>query len=295
MASCPNDSTDGGDGYMSASLEEEMRVALATALATEKEFVKKMKQFKDKYIRESKHQLDQLKELKKQSKVAKEPDRRIRVENFSKEMKQLQDDREKQLNEAVENQITDRIEKVETFLHRSRAVLEVFNDPLHEVLTPPVTLIMNNYEESKANNEKWVSPAFFSHRGGYKMCIQVYPNGQSDGLGSHVSVFVSILPGEYDDVLPWPFSGYVTIHLVNQKGKKHFSAIVNLDQAINLDMRKRPNPLEMLDPAQWGCWGIPQFAPHGRVEAAGMFSDQYLKEDTLTFCVWKVDTFNLHH
>ena len=49
------------------------------------------------------------------------------------------------------------------------------------------------------------------------MCIDVHPNGYSDGQGTHdVSVFVYILEGDNDDNLDWPFIGTVEIELLNQ-------------------------------------------------------------------------------
>ena len=48
------------------------------------------------------------------------------------------------------------------------------------------------------------------------MCLYVDANGVGDGAGTHVSVFVYLMRGEYDDRLVWPFRGAITIQLVNQ-------------------------------------------------------------------------------
>ena len=129
------------------------------------------------------------------------------------------------------------------------------------------------------------------------MCLQVYPNGNDEGRGTHVSVYVSILPGEFDDILPWPFCGYVTVHLVNQRrGKTHFHRTVELNTEATLHIRARPDPLRILEPARSPSWGYHSFARHDKLQAGGYLSDtEYLKEDTLTFRVWKVDLFNVHH
>ena len=39
------------------------------------------------------------------------------------------------------------------------------------------------------------------------MCLGVDANGDGDGAGTHVSVFVTIMRGEHDDKLTWPFRG----------------------------------------------------------------------------------------
>ena len=37
------------------------------------------------------------------------------------------------------------------------------------------------------------------------------------GPGTHVSVWVFLMRGEYDDCLMWPFSADITVQLVSQK------------------------------------------------------------------------------
>ena len=49
---------------------------------------------------------------------------------------------------------------------------------------------------------------------------QIDANGSGSGAGTHVSVFVCLMCGEYDDDLPWPFRGDVTIQLLNQRRDK---------------------------------------------------------------------------
>ena len=52
------------------------------------------------------------------------------------------------------------------------------------------------------------------------MCLRVDANGAGSGADTHVSVFVYLVRGEYDDNLVWPFRGDVTLHLVNRKADK---------------------------------------------------------------------------
>ena len=41
-------------------------------------------------------------------------------------------------------------------------------------------------------------------------------NGNGSGEGSHVSIYIKILPGEYDALLKWPFSHTVSFTLYDQ-------------------------------------------------------------------------------
>ena len=64
--------------------------------------------------------------------------------------------------------------------------------------------------------EQMYLPAFYTHTHGYKMCLQVFPNGFNNGNGTHVSIFTCLMKGLHDDHQKWPFRGEVTIQIVNQ-------------------------------------------------------------------------------
>uniref|UniRef100_UPI00358F5321 TNF receptor-associated factor 2-like isoform X2 n=1 Tax=Myxine glutinosa TaxID=7769 RepID=UPI00358F5321 len=49
------------------------------------------------------------------------------------------------------------------------------------------------------------SPAFFTSRYGFRLCMRVYLNGDGVGRGTHISLFFVIMKGEYDALIKWPF------------------------------------------------------------------------------------------
>ena len=81
---------------------------------------------------------------------------------------------------------------------------------------PPFYFTLNNIEHYKENNFCWYSDPFYSHPGGYKLTIAIYPNGRSTGLETHLSVFVNIVCGEFDDQLKWPCNLEVSIEAWKQ-------------------------------------------------------------------------------
>ena len=87
----------------------------------------------------------------------------------------------------------------------------------------PTTLTMMNFEQHKLSNDDWVSQPFYTHSQGYKMCLRVTANGQDSGKGTHITVAVYLMKGEFDDQLEWPFWGDITIQLLNQQedGEDH--------------------------------------------------------------------------
>jgi TNF receptor-associated factor 4 len=62
---------------------------------------------------------------------------------------------------------------------------------------------MTDFEEYRKDNDSWYSPRFYTHPNGYKMCLIVFANGNGSGKGSHLSVFVSLTQGEFDDQLKY--------------------------------------------------------------------------------------------
>ena len=63
----------------------------------------------------------------------------------------------------------------------------------------------HDYHEKKEANEMWYSSPLYTHNRGYKFRLEVYTNGIDKGCSSHLSVFVALMRGEYDDDLEWPF------------------------------------------------------------------------------------------
>ena len=85
-------------------------------------------------------------------------------------------------------------------------------------LVPKISnFTMNNFQFHKENDDHWVSHPFYTHPQGYKMCLRVTANGQGSGKGTHITVAVYLMKGEFDNQLEWPFRGDITIQLLNQQ------------------------------------------------------------------------------
>lgn len=65
------------------------------------------------------------------------------------------------------------------------------------------------------------SPAFYTAKYGYKLCLRLYLNGDGTGKRTHLSLFIVIMRGEYDALLPWPFRNKVTFMLLDQNNREH--------------------------------------------------------------------------
>ena len=81
---------------------------------------------------------------------------------------------------------------------------------------PPFYIMVTNFNHCRVNNLVFKSDPFYSHADGYKLIVIIRPNGNGDRKGTHVSLYLRLLPGEFDDHLHWPFSGKITVQAYNR-------------------------------------------------------------------------------
>ena len=131
---------------------------------------------------------------------------------------------------------------------------------------------ITNFKAYKASHLCVDSDTFYSHPGGYKMSMEIYPNGSGNGKGIHVSSRIALLEGCYDNQLHWPFLGTVTFELLNQLGDYNHHRVVRVFDARD-DMRVGSSK------------GRHKFIPHTSLGHNPATNTQYLLDDTLYFRV----------
>ena len=99
---------------------------------------------------------------------------------------------------------------------------------------------MNKFSERKREREHWYSPSFYSHPGGYKLCIKLRACGQYEGEGTHLSLAGHLMLGDYDHQLQWPFQGEIKLQLLNQRADSgHIDATIRFDSSTSLSRSGR--------------------------------------------------------
>ena len=58
---------------------------------------------------------------------------------------------------------------------------------------------------------------FYTEKQGYKLSLRVDPDGAQTNRNSYLSVYVGIMKGDYDAILPWPFREQVTFRVIDQQ------------------------------------------------------------------------------
>ena len=88
----------------------------------------------------------------------------------------------------------------------------------------PIEFTMHNFKQYQTPNETWNSPSFYTHQKGYKMRLQIFPNGTS--YDNYLSVRIMIIQGEYDEQLEWPFQGGFEVQLLNQRAGNNYTVVI---------------------------------------------------------------------
>ncbi|NXK83736.1 TRAF2 factor, partial [Amazona guildingii] len=114
------------------------------------------------------------------------------------------------------------------------------------------------------------SPAFYTAKYGYKVCLRVYLNGDGTGKGTHMSLFFVVMKGDYDALLPWPFRNKVTFMLLDQNNREHVIDAFRPDLA-SASFQRPVNDMNIAS-------GCPMFLPLFKLQSPKY---AYVKEDTL--------------
>ncbi|TNN42511.1 TNF receptor-associated factor 2 [Liparis tanakae] len=113
------------------------------------------------------------------------------------------------------------------------------------------------------------SPAFYTSKYGYKMCLRIYLNGDGTGRGTHLSLFFVVMRGHSDALLKWPFNQKVTLMLLDQNNREHIIDAFRPDVSSSSFQR----PVSDMNIAS----GCPLFCPLAKLDS----KNSYIRDDTI--------------
>ena len=152
--------------------------------------------------------------------------------------------------------------------------------PCTSIPLSPSILTLTNFQHRKKQKKGWFSPPVYTHHHGYKICLAVVPDGQGIGKGTHVSVYINFMKGEFDDSLKWPFRGTIWIQLLDQgTGMIHKLVMLSYTESVDSTYCSRVTEGSL---CRWGL-GVPRLIAHSDLEP------KYLQNDTLLFQIPRVE------
>lgn len=145
----------------------------------------------------------------------------------------------------------------------------------------PCTFTMYDWDQYAHSGEEWLSRPFYMRppglrrNEGYKMCLGVYANGYERTRGTHMSVLVHQMCGEFDSNLPWPFHGSLTVRILDQLFDHHIEKSLEFDAKCRISARSGLNR----------GWGWPKFARLISYRAGGGRGRDplYIDDDAMRF------------
>ena len=138
----------------------------------------------------------------------------------------------------------------------------------------PVKIKLDDFAAKRAEEKSWSSHSFYTHPRGYKLYLSVHCNGDGERARSHISAYIYLKSGEYDNELTWPFRRSVTIRLVDQKeGMNHHNHTLDFGNAPDRCTKRRVV-------GGYSGWGTPRFISRSKL------SPNYLVNDSLCFSIF---------
>ncbi|XP_071486784.1 TNF receptor-associated factor 4-like [Diadema antillarum] len=142
-------------------------------------------------------------------------------------------------------------------------------------------------QEAKTGKKVTIfSPPFLTSRHGYKLSVSLCLNGDGKAKSHFMSIFVCINRGEYDALLPWPFSHRITFTLIDQ--------CQDPTARRNISYNIKPNPCKENKPflgrplgERNASFGTQKFVPLNMIKTL-----DYIRDDTM-FVKVQVDYDNM--
>ena len=116
------------------------------------------------------------------------------------------------------------------------------------------------------------STPFYTTSYGYKLRVAIYPNGDGSGKNTHLSVFIIVMKGEYDAMLPWPFKNEEKFTLIDQQE----DPVKRENVTKQFIPGNYPNSFARPTKGENTARGFPKFISHEELH-----SRRYIVDDTL--------------
>ncbi|XP_052073871.1 TNF receptor-associated factor 4-like isoform X1 [Mytilus californianus] len=125
-----------------------------------------------------------------------------------------------------------------------------------------ITNYKQKFLESVYKSTEIVSEPFYTNRYGYKMAASVFLNGNGAGEGKYLSVYIKLLPGEFDNILDWPFSLPISFSVLDQNGNSEKRAHIKESFTPDPTWKHFQKPKTNADHKETLGFGYPKFISH---------------------------------
>ena len=241
-------------------------------------FEKKMKQQKEEHKQKQKENDERMKQLEQQLQQKDEQIKQVE-QNLDEQNRESHERQQKELQEQTKEK-NEQIKQVEQKMKEKDKQIESLQSKIQEITphvhSPPYYCTLSNYQEEKARKGVIDSPPMYTHPGGYKFKLRLFPNGLGAGK---VSVYVYSVKSDHDAELKVPVKFTITVQLLNQhRDQDHHT------RDIQCEIKTR----EEIGSEIYNIAYDDTFIPHAALEWNRDKQTQYLKDDCLKFRITKI-------
>merc|ERR1712117_481284 len=114
-------------------------------------------------------------------------------------------------------QVSAHSKKQAEYITKLKAELEKACTSKDGVLIWKIKGVAEKMQEARGSDGlELVSLPFFTSDCGYKLQASLFLGGNGGGEDAHLSIYIKVLPGEYDSILKWPFRHTISFTLLDQ-------------------------------------------------------------------------------
>lgn len=85
----------------------------------------------------------------------------------------------------------------------------------------PLNFEVTNVKSLRQRKAASRSPPLYTHPGGYRFLVEVSPGGEGMAEGTHLSINIISLKGDYDGLLQFPVTFVLTVRIVNSYAEQY--------------------------------------------------------------------------
>ncbi|XP_020603685.1 TNF receptor-associated factor 3-like [Orbicella faveolata] len=236
----------------------------------EKNMVMIKKDLEDKFQKKLEEKVSAIQSLHEKNMGMVKKDLEDRFQKKLEKVSVIQSMHEKNVG-MVKKDLEDKFESLNTYLSNRLLILELHTEVSHDFIWK-ITSFENKLRQGK-NKEKRLIDSFPFYAYGYKLMLRLYPDGDGAGENTHLSIFIAVMKGEYDAILPKGFTKRVKITLIDQQDNPNERQ--NVVMGFNADPPEKSFERTAEGEIRLG-WGFPQFVSHNDLRTR-----RFLVDDTL--------------
>ena len=107
------------------------------------------------------------------------------------------------------NNIESKLKEAMELLHTTTLIWKIdgYSEALRQAKTGEKKVLYSEPFYTKTETDSY----------GYRVKVLIYPNGVESAKNKYLSVYIKVIKGEYDAILPWPFKRKVKFALIDQQ------------------------------------------------------------------------------